>query len=64
MVETMMEWKVLSAGGDTSLASAICHCLNFQQGLERHENPRPKLIFTTDIPGGSIIEFALIIVSK
>ena len=63
MVETMMEWKVLPAGGDTSLASAIYHCLNFQQGLEKLENLRPKLIFATNFPGGSIIEFVLINVS-
>ena len=59
MIETMMQWKALTVFGDTSPASAICHCLNFQQGLERDENPRQKLIFPTNIQGESINEFAL-----
>ena len=55
----MSQWKALAAGvNETSLASTICYCLNFQQG---DENPRPKLILPTDIPGElSIIEFFLI----
>ena len=58
-IETMIQWKALLACGNTSLASAIYHCLNFQQGLEKLENLRPKLIFATNFPGGSIIEFVL-----
>ena len=51
MIETMSQWKPLIAFGDTSLASAICYCLNFQQGLKRGGNPRPKLISPKDITG-------------
>ena len=47
MIETMMEWKVLTAFGDAALASVICYCLNFQQGLKRDQ----KLILTKDITG-------------
>ena len=51
MIETLMQWKALIAFGDTRLASTICYCLNFQQGLKRDENPRPKLISPKDITG-------------
>ena len=51
MIETMMHWKALTAFGDNELASTICNCLNFQQGLKRDEIPRPKLISTKDITG-------------
>ena len=51
MIETMMQWKALSAFGDTKLASTICFCLNHQQGLNRDQNHRPKLILTKDITG-------------
>ena len=51
MIETMSQWKALIAFGDSSLASAICYCLNFQQGMKRDENPRPKLISPVDIEG-------------
>ena len=59
MIETMMQWKALSAFGDNILTSTICYCLNFTQGLKRDENPRPKLIFPTNIQGESINEFVL-----
>ena len=51
MIETTMQWKALSAHGDSTLASTICYCLNFQQGLKRNEIPRPKLISPKDITG-------------
>ena len=51
MIETRMQWKALIAFGDASLASTIFHCLNFQQEMERDENPRPKLISPADITG-------------
>ena len=51
MIETMMQWKALAAVGDTTLASTICYCLNFQQGLKRDENPKPKLMSTKDVTG-------------
>ena len=52
MIQTMMQWKALAAFGDTSPALAICHCLNFQQGLKRDdESPRQKLISPKDIAG-------------
>ena len=50
-IETTMQWKKLAAFGDTALASAICYCLNFQQGLKKDEIPRPKLISPMDITG-------------
>ena len=56
----MSQWKALIAFGDSTLASAICYCLNFQQGLKRDENPTPRLILPKDIAGKtkkSIIEF-------
>ena len=65
MIETMMQWKALSAfgnstlaGGDTSLASTICCCLNYQQGLKRDENLRPKLISSINIEGKTIYHLA------
>ena len=66
MIETMMQWKALIAfGGTTTLASTICYCLTFQQGLNRDESPRPKLILPIDIKGKTknIIEFVVIDVS-
>ena len=48
----MMQWKALSAFGDTTLTSTVCYCLNSTHGLKRRdENPRPKLISTKDITG-------------
>ena len=55
MIKTMAQWKALTAVGDTALASTICYCLNFQQGLKRDENPRPQLISPTNIEGKSIL---------
>ena len=52
----MMQWKALVAFGDTSVASAISYCLNFQQG---DEDPRQKWISPSDIAGKSIIKFVL-----
>ena len=49
MIEHMMQWKVYTAFGDTALSSTIYHCLHFQQGLERDENPKP--IFPIEIEG-------------
>ena len=53
----MMQWKALTVcGGDDKTfasASAICYCLNFQQG---DENPRSKWIFPNEISGEPIIE--------
>ena len=59
-----MQWKALTAFGmtafgkelkqafaDTTLASTICYCLNFQQGLKKNQNPRPNLISPIDIAG-------------
>ena len=51
MIETMMQWKTLTAFGATALASTICYCLNFQQGSKRDENHIPKLISPKDIKG-------------
>ena len=51
IIETMMQWKALIGFGTTTLASTICYCLNFHQGSNRDENPRPKLISTQDITG-------------
>ena len=54
----MMQSKAWTAFGDSTLASAIYYCLNFQQGLNKDENPRPELILPTDIfdiPGESSI---------
>ena len=51
MIETMSQWKSLISFGDTALASTICYCLNFQQGLRTDENPEPKLISPRDIEG-------------
>ena len=51
LIKTMMQWKALAVFGDTTLASAICYCLNVQQGLKRDENPRPKLISPKDVAG-------------
>ena len=51
MIETMSQWKAMIAFGDTALASTICYCLNFQQGLNMDESPRAKLISTKDITG-------------
>ena len=47
----MMQWKALAAVGETKLASTICYCLNFQQGPNRDDNSRPKLISTKDLTG-------------
>ena len=47
----MMQWKALTVLGDTTLASTLSYCLNFQQGLKRDEIPRPKLISPKDITG-------------
>ena len=52
----MVQWKALTA--DT-LAAAICHCMNFQQGLKRDENLGQKLISPTDI-GGKIELYPLV----
>ena len=51
-----MQWKALTAFGDTTLASTISYCLNFQQRLKRDEN---LLISPIDIEGKitNIIEF-------
>ena len=51
IIETMMQWKALIAFGTTTLASTICYCLNFQQGLKRNEIPRPKLMSPNEITG-------------
>ena len=51
MIETMSQWKALIAFGNTALASTVCYCLNFQQGLNGDENPRPKFISPKDITG-------------
>ena len=51
LIETMTQWKALAIFGDTRLASTICYCLNFQQGLKRAENLRPKLISPFEIEG-------------
>ena len=51
MIEIMSQWKALISFGDSTLASAICYCLNFQQGLKRNEIPRPKLISPNEITG-------------
>ena len=51
MIETMMQWKTLTAFGDTAVASTICHCLNFQQELNRDEKHRQILISPIDIAG-------------
>ena len=51
MIETMSQWKALIAFGDSTLASAICYCLNFQQGLNRDQSHRQKLFLTKDITG-------------
>ena len=59
MIETTIHWKAMTASGATNFASSICYCLNFQQVLERDENPRQKLIFPTNIQGESINEFVL-----
>ena len=48
MVETNMHWKALTVFGETTLASTISYCLNFQQGLKRDEN---LLISPIDIEG-------------
>ena len=60
-----MQWKALTAFGDTTLASTISYCLNFKQGLKRDEYPRPKLVSPIDIKGKtkSVIEFTEIDVS-
>ena len=55
MIETMSQWKPLIAFGDTSLASAICYCLNFQQRLRKDEMPESKLISPEDIAGNTKI---------
>ena len=59
----MIEWKALSVFGDSTLASAICHCLNFQQGLNKDENHRPKLVSPIDIAGKTTVKFVKIDVS-
>ena len=63
MIETRMQWKAWIAFSDTSLgeglASTIFHCLNFQQEMERDENPRPKLISPADITGKTKIYHTL-----
>ena len=51
IIETMMQWKALIAFGTSTLASTICYSLNFHQGSNRDENPKPKLISTKDITG-------------
>lgn len=51
MIETLMQWKSLTAFGATTLISTICYCLNFQQALKRDENLRPKLIKELEIAG-------------
>jgi hypothetical protein len=52
MIETMMQWKALTAFGDTSPVLAICLCLNFQQGLKRDDEiSRPIFISPKDITG-------------
>ena len=53
MIETIMQWNVLTAFGDSTLASTICYCLNFQQRLKRDEMPEPKLISPKDIAGNT-----------
>ena len=58
----MMQLKALIAtNGTIESASAICYCLNFQQGLKRDEKPIPKLISPFDIAGKTkIIEITVI----
>ena len=51
MIETMMQWKALTFLDDTTLASTLSYCLNFQQGLKRDEFPRPKLTSPNEITG-------------
>ena len=82
MIDTMMQWRPLSAFGDSqgwwkqgaggtaaphyyvptqiftpsaipdsTLASTICCCLNFQQELKKDGSPRPKLVSPKDIAG-------------
>ena len=51
MVETNMQWKALTAFGDTRLSSTISYCLNFQQGLKRDEKPMPKLMSPKGMEG-------------
>ena len=51
MIETMVQWKALTSFGTTALASTICYCLNFQQGLNRDEILRAKLISPMEIAG-------------
>ena len=53
VIETMMQWKVLTAFGDSTLASTIFYCLNSQQRLKRDEMPEPKLISPKDIAGNT-----------
>ena len=55
VIETMMRWKALTAFGDSTLASTICYCLNFQQRLRKDEMPEPKLISPEDIAGNTKI---------
>ena len=51
MIETMSQWKALIAFGDSTLATAICYCLNFQQGMNKDENSKPRLLSPKDIAG-------------
>ena len=51
LIETMIQWRPLTAVYDYDLVSTIWYCLNFQQGLNRDEKPRPKLTSTMDVKG-------------
>ena len=51
LIETMMQWRPLTALNDFGLVSTTCYCLNFQQRMKKDENPRPKLISPIDIEG-------------
>ena len=42
LIKTMVQWRALMAIDGGTLASTICHCLNFQQELKRDEKPEPK----------------------
>ena len=57
----MVQWKALTSFGTTALASTICYCLNFQQGLNRDEIPRAKLISPTEIAGKIKINLFMVI---
>ena len=51
MIETMMQWKPVTAFGATPLLSTIWYCLKLQQRLKRDKNPTHKTISPEDIAG-------------